>query len=77
VTLWDFPNQLNIDSVRGDTLRMGQPVEITRTSLTASELHGQAVKIKDGTVVRRVLRWGEPAFAQIASPLRLLIRGKN
>jgi hypothetical protein len=34
---------------------MGQPVEITRTSLTASELRGQAVKIKEGTVVRRVL----------------------
>jgi Winged helix-turn helix len=34
---------------------MVQPVETTRTSLTASELRGQAVKIKDGTVVRRVL----------------------
>ena len=34
---------------------MGQPIEITRTGLTAPELRAQAAKIRDGKVVRRLL----------------------
>jgi transposase len=34
---------------------MGQPIDITRTELTASELRALAVKVGDGSVVRRLL----------------------
>ena len=34
---------------------MGQPLEITRTDLTATELRARAVKIADAAVVRRLL----------------------
>jgi transposase len=34
---------------------MGQPVEITRTDLTAAELRAEAVKIGDPAMVRRLL----------------------
>ena len=34
---------------------MGQPIEITRTDLTAAELRAAAVKIGDAAVVRRLL----------------------
>jgi transposase len=34
---------------------MGQPVEITRTEYSASELRGVAGKVKDAAVVRRLL----------------------
>jgi len=34
---------------------MGQPIDITRTDLTASELRAHAVRIEDGAVVRRLL----------------------
>jgi transposase len=34
---------------------MGQPIEITRTELSASDLRGLAVKVRDGAVVRRLL----------------------
>ena len=48
MTLRGFPNQMDVDSVRDDTLRtgeraMGQPIEITRTDLTAAELRAAAV----------------------------------
>jgi transposase len=51
---------MGVDSVRADTLRtgeraMGQPIEITRTDLTAAELRAAAGKIGDGAVVRRLL----------------------
>jgi hypothetical protein len=34
---------------------MSQPVEITRTEYSASELRGLAGKVKDAAVVRRLL----------------------
>jgi transposase len=34
---------------------MGQPIEITRTDLAASDLRSRAAKTTDGTVVRRLL----------------------
>ena len=34
---------------------MGQPIDITRTELTASALRALAVKVGDGSVVRRLL----------------------
>ena len=34
---------------------MGQPIDITRADLTASELRAPAARIEDGTVVRRLL----------------------
>ncbi len=35
---------------------MGQPVEITRTEHSATELRALAAKIKDAAVVRRLLK---------------------
>lgn len=34
---------------------MGQPIEITRTELSAPNLRALAVKIRDGAMVRRLL----------------------
>ena len=59
-TLGGFPNQLNVDSMHCETSRtgyiaMGQPIEITRTELSAEDLRAYAVRSANGAMVRRLL----------------------